>query len=402
MASQNPNPETGEVNLHDPAFTACPHRVLSTLRADFPVARAIGPGGGKAVTVVVSRYEDVIRVLQDAETFSSDIGLGPMSPAPVHVDPPEHARFREALKPRLSRPSLERLEPFIRSEVDRLIDRFAATGACEYQAEFAVPLPGSVMLRILGLPIDDLDGLLALKADILHPPSGSASADAVRRNGMPRAREYFEAVIEERLRHPGDDLLTDLAMTTVEGDLRFTKPEVFRICFNLLLGGLDTLTASLGCAMAYLAREQDQRRRVVESLPSVERAARELMRMESPVTVVPRIARRDVTIAGTEIPAGTLVMALLGAGSADETVFPDADRVDLDRQPNPHLAFGFGRHRCVGEFLGQMVLEVALEGWHRRIPDYGVAPGVTLVYDAVIRSPKELPLVWARPARGVA
>src|SRR5262245_11157962 len=102
MSSDNPSAATGEVNLYDPPFTACPHHVFRKLRSDLPAARAVDPAGSRAATVVLSRYHDVIRVVRDCETFSSNVGLGPMSPAPVHVDPPEHARFRELLKPRLS------------------------------------------------------------------------------------------------------------------------------------------------------------------------------------------------------------------------------------------------------------------------------------------------------------
>jgi len=286
----------------------------------------------------------------------------------------------------------------VRSEVNRLIDAFVAREACEYQRELAVPLPSSVLLRIMGLPAEDLALLLAIKDEIIHPPVGNTTAGDTRRNGVTRANAYFDKVIEKRLTSPADDLLTDLARTTVEGNERFTRPEILRVCLNLLLGGLDTITASLGCAMAYLAGNPGQRGRLVESPASLAKAARELMRTEAPVTAVPRLAMRDVTIAGVEIPAGTLVMLLLGSASADENVFAHADRVDFERQPNPHVAFGFGRHRCIGEHLGQMVLEVALEEWHRRIPDYAIRKGETLVYNAVIRSPQRLPLEWGARA----
>jgi cytochrome P450 len=323
-----------------------------------------------------------------------------MSPAPVHVDPPEHARFRELLKPRLSPQGVSRLEPFVRSKVNQLIDSFEARQGCEYQQDFAVPLPCSVVLHLLGVPGDDLDVLLSIKDEIMHP-EGKTPANEARRHGAARASEYFGKALDERMARPAEDLLTDLGKAVTEG--RFNREEILRVCLNLVLGGLDTVTASLGCAMAYLAQNRDQRRLLVNaSRASIARTARELMRTQAPVTVVPRRAMRDVTVAGTEIRAGTLVMLLLGGASADDEMFPDAGRVDLARHPNPHVAFGAGRHRCIGERLANVILEVALQEWHRRIPEYAIAGREKLTYSAVVRAPKMLPLEWGARAAGDA
>jgi cytochrome P450 len=278
------------------------------------------------------------------------------------------------------------------------MDAFVEREACEFQEEFGVPLPCNVMLHMMGLPPADLDLLLAIKEKIIHP-QGGATGEEMKRDGVTVANAYFDKALDERLASPADDLLSDLVNKTVEGDQRFTRVEILRVCLALLLGGLDAPAAGLGCVMAYLARNPDRRRGLVESRLFLAGAVSELMRTEAPIMYVTRTTLRKVRVAGQKIPAGTTVLLLVGSASADENVFPDADQVDFERDPNPHLAFGLGRHRCIGEHLAQMVIEVALEEWHRRIPEYAIKKGETLIYRPVIRSPERLPLEWGSRVR---
>jgi cytochrome P450 len=154
------------------------------------------------------------------------------------------------------------------------------------------------------------------------------------------------------------------------------------------------VTATLGCNIAYLAANPEQRRKLVGDGALLDTAVEELLRWETPVTGVPRLLKQDVTLHGVEMKAGELVTLLLGASNLDDGEFEGAEDVDFARERNRHLAFGGGAHRCLGSHLARMELRVAMEEWHRRIPDYEIKPGETPSYSSGIREVQYLPLVW--------
>ncbi|UCE86316.1 MAG: cytochrome P450 [Deltaproteobacteria bacterium] len=399
MADEIPNPCNGEVNLTDPATARCPQPVYARLRAECPVARASLFG-----TPVISRYQDVRWALRHPEIFSSEMdmhmALGTERPMiPQQVDPPRQTRYRKLLDPLFSRPRMAELEPAIRKHAGELIERFVDDGECEFNAAFAVPLPCSAFLTLLGLPLDDLDYFLGLKDGIIRPET----KDGVTLEDAPRVRSetgkqiyaYFEAALDERAKRPREDLLSFLLAAKIKGE-ELARTEILDICFLLLLAGLDTVTATLGCNTAYLAANPEPRARIAQDPGLADAAVEELLRWESPVTGVPRLLKRNVTIADVELEAGQLVMLLLGAADTDEQEFADAERVDFGRSRNRHLAFGAGPHRCLGSHLARMELRVAMQEWHRRIPDYAIQPGETPRYSAGIREVMYLPLVWEK------
>jgi cytochrome P450 len=175
---------------------------------------------------------------------------------------------------------------------------------------------------------------------------------------------------------------------------RLTDNDILDICYLFLLAGLDTVTATLGCSVSYLAQHADHRDALVADPSLVPAAVEELLRWETPVPGVPRIATRDVEIAGETIAAGESVMCLIGAADVDPTEFPDPETIDFAREGNRHLAFGGGVHRCLGSHLARLELRVALEELHRRIPDYALKPGEEPRYTMGIRSVDYLPLVF--------
>jgi len=396
MTTENPDPATGEVNFMDPAFAACPQPVYAKLLAHFRVATTAVLG-----TPVLSRYEDVIWALRHPEIFSSamdvHMALGTERPMiPLQVDPPAQTRYRKILDLRFSHKRSLELEPQIRQHANQLIDGFIGCGECEFNSAFAIPLPCFTFLSLMGLPHEDLDLFIELKDGIIRPPV--APEDLVgayehRAKTGKRIYAYFEKVIEERLAAPRDDIVTYLTSAEIDGD-RLTRNEVLDICYLFLLGGLDTVTATLGCSLAYLAANPDQRRRLVQEPRLGPTAIEELLRWETPVTMVPRLVKQDVKVGDVEIKAGTLVNLLLGAADIDEAEFVDAGRVDFERQRNRHLAFGGGTHRCLGSHLARMELRAALEEWHRRIPEYSIKPGETPQFSPSIREVRYLPLVW--------
>jgi cytochrome P450 len=396
MASENPNPETGEVNLFDPAVSACPQPVYRRMVSGCPVAHASIGGGA-----ILSRYEDVIWALRHPEIFSSamdmQMALGTERPMiPQQIDPPEQTKYRKLLDPRFSRKRMQDFAPAVRADTNRLIDSFIEKGECEFDREFAIPLPCNAFLHLMGLPPEELDTFLRLKDGIIRPQMQTQSFEEAQSIRIRSGREiyaYFEDLIAVRRKQPLDDLMTYLVTAEVQ-DEKLRNEEILDICFLLLLAGLDTVTATLGCNIAYLAANPEQRRRIVSQPELVEGSVEELLRWETPVMGVPRILKQDVTLHGVEMKQGELVTLLLGASNTDDEEFGNAGAVDLARERNRHLAFGAGAHRCLGSHLARMELRVALEEWHKRIPDYEIKPGETPLYSPGIREVQYLPIVW--------
>jgi cytochrome P450 len=324
--------------------------------------------------------------------------LGTQRPMiPQQIDPPRQTRYRKILDLRFSRPRMQALEPELRRHAQELIDGFVARGECEFDSEFAVPLPCRAFLTLMGLPQEELDLFLELKNGIIRPPVPpmdlSAAADYRMKTGE-RIYAYFEKMIAERRAQPRDDMMTYL--TTVDFDGRpLSDEEILDICYLLLLGGLDTVTATLGCSIAYLASNPEQRRKIVDKPELIPNAVEELLRWETPVSIVPRVLKQNVTIGGIELREGALVNLLVGAANVDPAEFPEPTKVDFERENIRHLSFGAGPHRCLGSHLARMELRAALEEWHKRIPDYAIKPGAVPKVSPGIREQLYLPIVWS-------
>jgi cytochrome P450 len=356
--------------------------------------------------VYLSRYADVQWALKHPETFSSAfeaVSIGQEHPLiPLQVDPPEHARYRRLLDPEFSPKKMAAIEPDARVLVNKIIDAFVDDDGCDFHEDFATPLPSTVFLRLMGLPQADLAQFLQWRDNTIRPdvaPDDWEGAQRIREQTGHDITEYFTAAIDERRNDPDDPddeaLLSRLVRAEIEGR-PLTDAELLGICHLLLLGGLDTVTATLDCAIVYLARHPE-RRRLLASDPAVTAGAvEELLRAETPVMAVPRVVKQDCTIEGVDIKVGDHATLCLGAANGDDTEFDDADDVDFARTPNRHLAFGGGPHRCLGSHLARMELRVALEEFHRRVPDYDIAPGATIRYSPGIRQADRLPLVFRR------
>ncbi|MGO9456610.1 MAG: cytochrome P450 [Acidimicrobiales bacterium] len=382
--------------LFDPRTAANPRPVYDRLRAA-PATLDLG----EESLVLISGYADVQQALRHPELFSSaedPIDLGTPRPLiPLQVDPPDHARYRRLLDPLFSPKATDAMEPPLRELASRLLDGFADGDGCDFHAEFSVPFPCTIFLRLFGLPLEQLDQFLDWKNTIIRPevddPFDTEAVKAVRDHAGAAIDAYFGAVIEERRRAPGDDLLSGLLIAEIEGE-RLSHDEILGICYLFLLGGLDTVTASLDCMVARLATHPAERRRLVEDPSLVTAAVEELLRFDTPVTVVPRMVTGTTAVGDVELEPGTRVMLVLGAADTDERAFCGADQVDFERHGNRHFAFGGGPHRCLGSHLARRELRVAMEELHRRIPEYSVMPGVDLTYTVGIREIDHLPLVF--------
>ena len=368
-----------------------PQPMYKALRESTPVFRS-------PQAVVLSRLADIEMALKRTELFSSNmdaVDLGNIRPMiPLQIDPPEHAKYRRILDPLFTPREMARREPRVTELVNEMIDAFADRGECDFHAEFAVPLPCTVFLQLLGLPTEDLDQFLLWKDGIIRPPgAGYDDRHAAGEEVAQQIYDYFERAIDDHIAAPRDDVLSAMIAATVEGQ-PLSREELLDICFLFLIAGLDTVTDSLDCFFVYLARHPEHRHQLVEQPDVLPSAIEELLRWETPVPGVVRVAMQDVEVAGCPISKGERVSPLLGAANTDPAEFPDPELVDFTRNPNRHRAFGGGPHRCLGSHLARMELRVALREFHRRITDYEIKPGTELTYTAALRSVESLPLVF--------
>jgi len=385
--------ESNEVT--DLAASADPRAIARDLRRE-PVMH-VGD-----MFAIVTRRADVEAALRKPALYSSGAGavdLGNARPLiPLQIDPPKHVKYRRILDPLFAPREVVDLEAHVVELVRKIVDRFAERGSCDLHAEFTVPLPCTVFLDLMGLPIEDLGLFLSMKDGIIRPEGDSMEAQAPgRRAAAQQIYEYFQAVINERRGKPGDDLLSRIMNSEVDG-VRLSDEEILDVCFLFIIAGLDTVTDSLDCIFAHLAQHPDQRAELVKNPSLIPSAVEELLRWESPVPAVARVATEASEIGGCPIGAGEQVMLLLASANTDDDAHPGLDIVDLSRDPNPHLAFGGGIHRCLGSHLARLELRVALREFHLLIPEYSLPPGTVLEYTPGLRSLHHLPLTFGASA----
>jgi cytochrome P450 len=382
----------------DPEMAAHPQPMFKMLRDEMPVM-PVDNG------VVVSRKVDVDTVLRDPATFSSNVDAVDLSNIrpliPLQIDPPDHKKFRKLLDPIFAPREVAKLEESLTAAVDELIDDFIDRGEVDFSKEFSKLYPTRVFLGLLGLPVDELPSFLVMKDGIIRPnvvidsTYGSAETKAYQQATAASIYDYFNTVLDQREVERKDDLLSRFLDATVDGE-RLTREDILDICFLFLIAGLDTVTATLDCIFGYLVDHPDQRQAIVDDPSIIPAAIEELLRWETPVMGVVRVATTDTELSGCPITQGETVMILLGSVNTDEADLPDADVVRFDREVNRHVAFGGGVHRCLGSHLARLELRVALRQWHRRITDYSVPEGHTLVYTPSIRSIDYFPMEFTR------
>src|ERR1700722_314775 len=302
---------------------------------------------------VPASREAVDTVLRHHEVFTSEFGidLGNIRPLiPLSVDPPSHSKYRKILDPLFAPKRMDEQEADIASRANHFIDGFIENGEWNFTEEFR----GRV-----GLPWDELDTLLRFRDGILRPylVDPDAMTDMGKRQAVTRATgeeiyEYFDGCLDERAQRPTEDILSHFLTAEIDGE-KLTRHDILDICFLFLIAGLDTVSDTLTCFYAYLATHPEQRRLIVDDPDIIPSAVEELLRWETPVPGVPRMAKEDYEVSGVLIPAGTMINVGLGAANLDTASLPDAFEVILDRKVNRHIAFGGGVHRCLGPPLAR-------------------------------------------------
>jgi cytochrome P450 len=378
----------------DPEALAHPQPMFKLLRDAGPAVDL----GEEVGMVVVGGDAEVRHVLQHPEVFSSGIDavhIGQVRPLiPLQIDPPHHRNFRKLLDPIFAPKQVAKLEEQTRGLVRDLVDAVADDGRCNFHHAIAEPLPTTVFLQLLGLPVSRAKEFIALKDGIIRPPVKTNQERIAYTNEVgQQIYAVLQEAIDERTAERKDDFLSMFLDAEVDGH-RLTNDDVLDIGYLFFLAGLDTVTASLDCMVAYLAQHPDHRRQLVDDPTRIPHAVEEMLRWESPVQGVIRITTQDTEIGGCPVRKGKAVSVMLGSANTDEQAWTDVDTVDFDRAENHHIAFGGGVHRCLGSHLARMELRVALEEWHASVPDYAIVDGIELRYSQGLRAVENLELTW--------
>jgi cytochrome P450 len=351
---------------------------------------------------VFTDHEVILEGLQHPELFSSRV-IVPDEPdppykwIPIMLDPPDHTKWRRVLGSYFSPGRVERLEDDQRRFARELIERFRARGECDFYADFARVFPTTIFLQIMGLPVGQLDQFMAWEDKILHGTAESDPDRSVAFGAMMEVMGYFQGLITQRREQPetrGDDIVSHAIGWAIDGQPA-SDEEVLSCMLLLFMAGLDTVASQLSYTFLHLATHEADRARIAAEPGLVPHAVEEFLRAY-PIVQTARRATRDVEFHGCPVKAGDMVAFPLGMAGRDAKAYPGAKQVDLDRSSTRHISFGAGPHRCLGSHLARQELTVALQEWHKVIPDYHVAdPARVVEHSGGVYSLEALPLAWA-------
>ena len=341
----------------------------------------------------LTRREDVLAALRNPKVFSSRLALQPpgypLPVVPLAFDPPEHTRYRKILQPYFSPQGLSKSRPVLQRHAAEMIATLAGRGKCEVMADFARLYPFQVFLDLYGLPLEDLDRVIAWK-DAVVADKPSLSQDDIDKGYELLA--YLSDVIQQRRQSPGSDMLSRV----MTGEGNFSDLELLGMSHLLILAGLDTVTAAIGFSLFELARRPQLRDALRDNPRQTRVFIEEIVRLEPSAPVAPRVTTEIVTVGGMMLPAGTPVRLCMAAVNRDGSDAMSTNDLVMDGKVHRHWGFGGGPHRCLGSHLARIELTIIVAEWLKQIPDFELPPD----YTPEIRFPsntfalKELPLHW--------
>lgn len=368
------------------------YEVLARMRAQCPVTHSDRHGG----FWVVTRYEDVLRIAQDWQTFSSELGFtvprpeDPPKILPMGVDPPVHREFKRLINAHFTPRAVAEWEKPTRALVNHLIDGFVEHGQCDFMGAFARPFPGLAFFEFaLHAPPDDLQQLneWATAASLPHLPGAQ--------DGLLNLAAWIGRFVEERQNQPPrGDVVDTLLEAEIEGR-PITPAEVIGTIHLLVLGGLETTAGVLGMSMLRFCHAPEIPERLRARPDLIPEAVEELLRLDGALACIGRTARRDTDLGGHRIRAGESVVVYWASANRDPAEFPEPDGFVLGRVTNRHLAFGAGPHRCAGSNLARLNLRIALEELLRRLRDVELQEGARVAYHCGFnRAPLSVPITF--------
>jgi cytochrome P450 len=324
----------------------------------------------------LTRRDDVLDALRKPEVFSSkkafDMLGSPLPLVPIAFDPPEHTRFRHILQPFFSPHTLGEMLPALQQQAVDIVAAVAARGECEVMADIAIPYPSQVFLTLFGLPLEDRDRLIAWKDAVINL-ADRPSLEGLDLTPALELFSYLTDAINERRQHPDRDILSQV----LTGEHPLDDAEAIGLSYLFVLAGLDTVTSSMGSALLELARNPELQAALRGDPEQIKVFIEEIVRLEPPAPLVPRVTTEAVTIGDVTLPAGSQVRLLLGAINRDESDEISTNHVVMDGKVHRHWGFGGGPHRCLGSHLARMELTLIIDEWLKRVPAFELAPGYT-------------------------
>jgi cytochrome P450 len=387
-----------DYDIFDPGFVADPYPVYEAIRSRCPIAHTERHAGSWMPTT----YEALHDIAHDVDAFSSrDILVFPrpvlpegapnadVSAPPISSDPPVHQWARKLVLPFFSPGAVRPYEEGTRALCHRLIDGFVGRGHADVAADYAQQIPVRVIAIVLGVPAELADTFTGWVRDVLE-----FAHDEVRSaRGRDGIIGFLLEQLVERRSAPGDDLISVLLGTEIDGE-PIPDLQIMGMAALTLIAGVDTTWSAIGSSLWHLATHPDDVRRLVAEPELMPTAVEELLRAFSPVTMA-RIAVDDIEFKGCPMKAGDKVLLNFPAANRDPEVFERADEVLIDRMENRHVAFGAGIHRCAGSNLARMELQVAIEEWLRRIPEFRLADDAEVTWaGGQVRGPRHIPVVF--------
>ena len=346
---------------------------------------------------VVTRAREIDMCQRDGDLFSmQDVvvpaGAKPLINIPLETDGPAHSAYRNVLQPAFTPARIMQLERDIRALAIQLIEGFVDRGECEFVSEFSAILPIEIFLQLAELPRSDKADLMIWADASVHPQT---LEDRVWGYGQMSA--YIDALMAERAEGTGEDVISMIMRGRVF-DRDMTHAERHSMILNVLLGGLDTVMATMGVIARFLATHPEHRRQLKDDHSLIPRAIDELMRFYG-ATGTARVVTRDVEYDGVLFRKDDRVLVQSMFHGQDNRRFDQPEIVDFHRKDVRHATFGQGKHRCIGAMLARLEMRIFIEEWLQRIPDFDVAPDEGAVLErGMVNSVRKLKLVWSRPA----
>ncbi len=390
------------LDLCDPSIGADgpPHEVFRRLREEAPVCflpETDGPGYW-----AVTRYDDVVEVSRHPQTFGShpntmihdpEDGGGGAGELMLNQDPPRHTQLRKLVNRGFTPRQVAALEPRIRAIVTRLLDAVGERGECDLVTDVAIELPLQVIAELVGVPNEDrhrVFGWTEVMMSTGDPDFGVTEADA--RDAVAQMFAYADALAHDRAGGDGDDLLSVLLRAEVDGD-RLSAMDVDLFFLLLMNAGSETTRNLITGGTLTLCEHPDERARLLDDRTLLPTAIEEMLRWVTPVMRFRRTGRHDTEVAGQPVREGDKVVMWYTSANRDEAQFPHADRFDVAREPNEHVAFGAGGpHFCLGASLARLEARVMFEELLERFPGLSIAGPVRRLHSTFINGIKSLPV----------
>jgi len=345
---------------------------------------------------ILCRAADLTQVYLDNEHFTARGFAGfsrlieeDWDVLPIESDIPEHTRYRMLLTPLLTPAKVAEMEASVRKYAKVYIDKIKNKNSCDFVNEFAARYPIAVFLDLFGLPMDDVEQFLAWEQDLLMRDSDLGKVS----NTLRTVKKFLCDEIDKRRANPTDDLISYFVHTKIDGR-EPTQDEAFGLCYNLFLGGLDTVTNSLGWYFRHLATHHEHQTLLRENPQLIPQATEEFLRAYS-ISTTARICTKEVEIGGVRFVPGDKVILSTPLGSTDPTVHDNPTEVRFDRNAR-HLAFGSGVHNCVGRRLALREIYIGIEEVLKAIPTFSIAPNAKILtyLGSGPLAMETLPLVW--------